>query len=77
MNSQKIYSLIHICIRFQSILFVAISVCQDDSYDDDDVTQTDIYRVTSQDVGVLTWLQRKIEEVLVDVEQQNTKTYTF
>ena len=40
-------------------------MCQDDSYDDDDVTQTDIYRVTSQDVGVLTWLQRKIEEVLV------------
>ena len=46
-------------------------------YDDDDVTQTDVYRVTSQDVSVLTWLQRKIEEVLVDVEQQNTKTYTF
>ena len=70
MNSQKNYSLIHICIRFQSILFVAIYVYQDDSYDDDDVTQTDIYRVTSQDVSVLTWLQRKIEQVLVYVEQQ-------
>ena len=54
------------------MLFVAISLCQDDSYDDDDVTQTDIYLyiVTSQDVSVLTWLQRKIEQVLVYVEQQ-------